>query len=252
MSHACKLHLHHRLSLETRLHRRTSLLPRTLPFPQQRFKQLIQFLQYTTPPAPARSHEAPVTCLLPPRSTTLNSLRYQLLLPPIFPPLPFPLDQPPLQLQPASLRLHIKPHRYQLPLLSTYRHRHQWPMELPQQSPQVIRIQYSRRYLLYCPHLCLPLDGPCSNHLTTNWQHSLQSTQWPPTPYHPYLLKFAKRLYKVSSLISLCYYIGPHSRMPLPTPCHQPNSPSKRFHPLSCGCSPGTWVQPRSLHQSHF
>ena len=29
-------------------------------------------------------------------------------------------------------------------------------------------IQYSRRYLLYCPQLCLPLAGPCSNHLTTN------------------------------------------------------------------------------------
>ena len=90
----------------------------------------LQFLQYTTPPA-STSHEAPVTRLLPPRSTTLNSLRYQLLLPPIFPPLPFPLDQSPLQLQPASLCLHIKPHCYQLPLLSMYRHRHQWPMELP-------------------------------------------------------------------------------------------------------------------------
>ena len=83
---------------------------------------MAQFLQYATPSA-STSHEAPVTCLLPPRSTTLNSPRYQLLLPAIFPPSPFPLDQPPLQLQPASLRLRIKPHRYQLPLLSTYRHR---------------------------------------------------------------------------------------------------------------------------------
>ena len=25
-------------------------------------------------------------------------------------------------------------------------------------------------------------------------------------------------------------------------PCHQPNSPSKRFHPLSCRCRPGTCI----------
>ena len=33
-------------------------------------------------------------------------------------------------------------------------------MELPQQLPQVIRIEYSCRYLLYCCHLCPPLAGP--------------------------------------------------------------------------------------------
>ena len=32
--------------------------------------------------------------------------------------------------------------------------------ELPQQLPQVIRNEYSRRYLFYYRHLCPPLAGP--------------------------------------------------------------------------------------------
>ena len=39
---------------------------------------------------------------------------------------------------------------------------------------------------------------------------------------------------------SVYYYIRPHSRMLLLTPCHQHNNPSKRFHLSSCGCRPGT------------
>ena len=38
----------------------------------------------------------------------MNSLCYQLLLPQIFLLLPFPLNKPPLQLQPASLHLRVK------------------------------------------------------------------------------------------------------------------------------------------------
>ena len=63
MSRARKLRLHHRLSLETRLRRRTSLLPRlntTLPpaaLQAQLSSLMAQFLQYATPPA-STSHEA--------------------------------------------------------------------------------------------------------------------------------------------------------------------------------------------------
>ena len=131
---------------------------------------MAQFLQYATLSA-STSHEATrSTGNLSPAST-----EHRLEQPPLsttaatnFSTVAVSPGPTTVRLQPASLRLCIKPHRYQLLLLSTYRHRHLWPMELPQQSPQVIRIQYSRRYLLYCPQLRLLLAGPCSNHLTTN------------------------------------------------------------------------------------
>ena len=112
-------------------------------------------------------------------------------------------------------------------------------------APTAVAPSYSDTVQLPIPALLPPampstgwtMQQPPYHQLTTQPTVLPMATDTlPPVP-----AQYAKRLYKVSSLISLCYYIGPHSRMLLPTPC-QPNSPSKRFHSLSCGCRPGTCI----------
>ena len=121
-------------------------------------------------PAPAtKPHKAPVTCLLatstehhleqPPLSTTAATNFSTIAIPPGPTTVTATTSQPAFTHQASSLPAAVT-FNIQVPLPMTH--------GAPQQLPQVIRIQYSRRYLLYCPQLCLPLTGPCSNHLTTN------------------------------------------------------------------------------------